>query len=170
MYQAPWSSGEERHHVLWVLNRMPRHRVLIVEDEPDIAQLIKHTLEAPSSAYLGAHLTADFEAVSMSVDGQSVRLTRLEFELLRYLVRRCPCGTPERQAKIRRGRPADRDGCRFRVSVHRLTELRARRCLHEGLRAVLARQLKQDAGNRPSVTSRYLPPGSHHVRIPQEVS
>jgi len=39
-----------------------------------------------SSAYLGAHLTADFEAVSIAVDGQSVRLTRREFELLRYLV------------------------------------------------------------------------------------
>jgi two-component system alkaline phosphatase synthesis response regulator PhoP len=42
--------------------------------------------ERPSSAYLGAHLTADFEAVSIAVDGQSVRLTRREFELLRYLV------------------------------------------------------------------------------------
>jgi DNA-binding response OmpR family regulator len=35
---------------------------------------------------MGAHLTADFEAVSIAVDGQSVRLTRREFELLRYLV------------------------------------------------------------------------------------
>ena len=42
--------------------------------------------ERPSSAYQGAHLTADFEAVSIAVDGQSVRLTRREFELLRYLV------------------------------------------------------------------------------------
>ena len=42
--------------------------------------------ERPSFAYLGAHLTADFEAVSIAVDGQSVRLTRREFELLRYLV------------------------------------------------------------------------------------
>jgi two-component system, OmpR family, alkaline phosphatase synthesis response regulator PhoP len=42
--------------------------------------------ERPSSAYLGAHLTADFEAVSIAVEGQSVRLTRREFELLRYLV------------------------------------------------------------------------------------
>jgi len=42
--------------------------------------------ERLSSAYLGAHLTADFEAVSIAVDGQSVRLTRREFELLRYLV------------------------------------------------------------------------------------
>jgi DNA-binding response OmpR family regulator len=43
--------------------------------------------ERPSSAYVGTHLTADFEDVSIAVDGQSVRLTRLEFELLRYLVR-----------------------------------------------------------------------------------
>jgi DNA-binding response OmpR family regulator len=42
--------------------------------------------ERLSSAYLGAHLTADFDAVSIAVDGQSVRLTRREFELLRYLV------------------------------------------------------------------------------------
>ena len=42
--------------------------------------------ERLSSAYLGARLTADFEAVSIAVDGQSVRLTRREFELLRYLV------------------------------------------------------------------------------------
>ena len=31
-------------------------------------------------------LTADFEAVSIAVDGAPVRLTRREFELLRYLV------------------------------------------------------------------------------------
>jgi DNA-binding response OmpR family regulator len=36
--------------------------------------------------YEGQHLTADFEAVSVSVDGKAVRLTRREFELLRYLV------------------------------------------------------------------------------------
>jgi DNA-binding response OmpR family regulator len=38
------------------------------------------------SGYQGAHLNADFEAVAVSVDGSSVRLTRREFELLRYLV------------------------------------------------------------------------------------
>jgi len=37
-------------------------------------------------SYRGAHLTADFDAVAVSVDGASVRLTRREFELLRYLV------------------------------------------------------------------------------------
>jgi two-component system, OmpR family, alkaline phosphatase synthesis response regulator PhoP len=36
--------------------------------------------------YRGKHLVADFDAVSVNVDGQSVRLTRREFELLRYLV------------------------------------------------------------------------------------
>jgi DNA-binding response OmpR family regulator len=36
--------------------------------------------------YQGRHLHADFDAVSISVDGQPVRLTRREFELLRFLV------------------------------------------------------------------------------------
>jgi DNA-binding response OmpR family regulator len=36
--------------------------------------------------YQGAHLRADFDAVAVSVDGAPVRLTRREFELLRYLV------------------------------------------------------------------------------------
>jgi DNA-binding response OmpR family regulator len=40
----------------------------------------------PPAVYTGKHLTADFDAVSISVDGESVRLTRREFELLRYLV------------------------------------------------------------------------------------
>jgi DNA-binding response OmpR family regulator len=38
------------------------------------------------AAYHGAHLNADFEAVAVSVNGDAVRLTRREFELLRYLV------------------------------------------------------------------------------------
>jgi DNA-binding response OmpR family regulator len=45
---------------------------------------------APSSAavalYRGRHLTADFEAVVIEVDGEAVRLTRREFELLKCLV------------------------------------------------------------------------------------
>jgi two-component system, OmpR family, alkaline phosphatase synthesis response regulator PhoP len=41
---------------------------------------------AESFVYRGTHLTADFDAVAVSVDGASVRLTRREFELLRYLV------------------------------------------------------------------------------------
>ena len=36
--------------------------------------------------YRGRHLIADFEAVNISVDGEEIRLTRREFELLRYLV------------------------------------------------------------------------------------
>ncbi len=36
--------------------------------------------------YQGAHLMADFDAVAVEVDGASVKLTRREFELLRYLV------------------------------------------------------------------------------------
>jgi DNA-binding response OmpR family regulator len=36
--------------------------------------------------YRGAHLAADFDAVAIAVDDAPVRLTRREFELLRYLV------------------------------------------------------------------------------------
>ena len=36
--------------------------------------------------YRGAHLTADFDAVSVYADGRNIRLTRREFELLRCLV------------------------------------------------------------------------------------
>ena len=38
------------------------------------------------SSYSGDRLMADFEAVAIAVDGTPVRLTRREFELLRYLV------------------------------------------------------------------------------------
>jgi DNA-binding response OmpR family regulator len=36
--------------------------------------------------YRGRHLVADFEAVSIAVDGRGIRLTRREFELLKCLV------------------------------------------------------------------------------------
>jgi DNA-binding response OmpR family regulator len=36
--------------------------------------------------YRGRHLTADFDAVVIEVDGEAVRLTRREFELLKCLV------------------------------------------------------------------------------------
>ena len=36
--------------------------------------------------YRGTHLTADFDAVAIDVDGQAVKLTRREFELLQCLV------------------------------------------------------------------------------------
>src|SRR5262245_24382575 len=42
--------------------------------------------EHPLVTYRGEHLVADFEAVSVAVDSETVRLTRREFELLRYLV------------------------------------------------------------------------------------
>ena len=38
------------------------------------------------ATYRGQHLLADFDAVAVTVDGTPVRLTRREFELLRYLV------------------------------------------------------------------------------------
>jgi DNA-binding response OmpR family regulator len=42
---------------------------------------------APAPArFQGRHLVADFDAVSIQVDGEPVRLTRREFELLRFLV------------------------------------------------------------------------------------
>ncbi|HUF23312.1 MAG TPA: response regulator transcription factor [Vicinamibacterales bacterium] len=41
---------------------------------------------AAAAPYRGRHLTADFDAVAIEVDGNPVRLTRREFELLRFLV------------------------------------------------------------------------------------
>jgi DNA-binding response OmpR family regulator len=43
--------------------------------------------EQQTMTYTGARLTADFDAVAVTVDGSPIRLTRREFELLRYLVR-----------------------------------------------------------------------------------
>ena len=43
--------------------------------------------ETPAtSVYRGRHLVADFAAVAVTVEGEAVRLTRREFELLKYLV------------------------------------------------------------------------------------
>jgi DNA-binding response OmpR family regulator len=42
--------------------------------------------EEREGSYQGERLTADFDAVSISVEGAPIRLTRREFELLRYLV------------------------------------------------------------------------------------
>jgi DNA-binding response OmpR family regulator len=42
--------------------------------------------EPTAFIYQGARLTADFDAATVHVDGDPVRLTRREFELLRYLV------------------------------------------------------------------------------------
>jgi two-component system alkaline phosphatase synthesis response regulator PhoP len=41
---------------------------------------------ARQTKHEGKHLVADFDAVAVAVDGTSVRLTRREFELLRFLV------------------------------------------------------------------------------------
>jgi DNA-binding response OmpR family regulator len=41
---------------------------------------------APMAVYKGRHLVADFDAVAVSVQGEPIRLTRREFELLRCLV------------------------------------------------------------------------------------
>ena len=42
--------------------------------------------EAPTAPYEGRHLRADFDAVSISIDNEPIRLTRREFELLKFLV------------------------------------------------------------------------------------
>jgi DNA-binding response OmpR family regulator len=42
--------------------------------------------QAEQDVYRGAHLVADFDAIAVSVDGVSIRLTRREFELLRFLI------------------------------------------------------------------------------------
>jgi DNA-binding response OmpR family regulator len=43
-------------------------------------------LTSAMSMYKGARLVADFDAVAVTVDGEPIRLTRREFELLRCLV------------------------------------------------------------------------------------
>jgi DNA-binding response OmpR family regulator len=42
--------------------------------------------EARQARYTGKHLVADFDAVAVTVDTKPVKLTRREFELLRFLV------------------------------------------------------------------------------------
>jgi len=44
------------------------------------------TRESAGHIYRGSQLVVDFEAVSTTVSGERVRLTRREFELLRYLI------------------------------------------------------------------------------------
>ena len=44
------------------------------------------TDDGAASVYVGTHIKADFEAVAVSVDGDPVKLTRREFELLKFLV------------------------------------------------------------------------------------
>ncbi len=42
--------------------------------------------EPATAVYHGTHLIADFDAVAVTVDSRPIRLTRREFELLRFLV------------------------------------------------------------------------------------
>jgi DNA-binding response OmpR family regulator len=42
--------------------------------------------EAPTAPYEGRHLRADFDAVAIAIDNEPIRLTRREFELLKFLV------------------------------------------------------------------------------------
>ena len=56
-----------------------RVRALLRRGRADARQL-------PSIVYKGKHLIADFDAVHVTVDGDAIRLTRREFDLLRYLV------------------------------------------------------------------------------------
>jgi DNA-binding response OmpR family regulator len=42
--------------------------------------------DGTTPVYQGKHIVADFDAVAVHVDGEPIRLTRREFELLRYLV------------------------------------------------------------------------------------
>jgi DNA-binding response OmpR family regulator len=67
----PFSLRELAARVRAVLRRRPR------EDQET---------RPGESVYRGTHLVADFEAVSVAVDGQAVKLTRREFELLQCLV------------------------------------------------------------------------------------
>jgi DNA-binding response OmpR family regulator len=46
----------------------------------------RQSFAAKGSVYRGERLLADFDAVAVSVDGEAIRLTRREFELLRFLV------------------------------------------------------------------------------------
>lgn len=48
----------------------------------------RNIAEPAPQVYRGSRLMIDFDAVSVTVDGRAVRLTRREFELLRYLVQK----------------------------------------------------------------------------------
>jgi DNA-binding response OmpR family regulator len=58
-----------------------RVRAALRRGRPD-----EQRLNQPPEVYRGKHLVADFDAVSVAVEGVQVRLTRREFELLKYLV------------------------------------------------------------------------------------
>ena len=47
----------------------------------------RHASNPPRDAgYRGRHIVADFDAVAVAVDGHAIRLTRREFDLLRFLI------------------------------------------------------------------------------------
>ena len=103
--------------------------------------------ERLAATYQGSHLVADFDAVSVEVDGAPVRLTRREFELLRYLVqnknrvvsrdkllervwgydrlvetRSVDVHVGRLRQKLGTAGTADRDGRRARLPLHRLAD------------------------------------------------
>jgi DNA-binding response OmpR family regulator len=53
-----------------------------------VRAVLRRRTQIPTAAlvYQGTHLRADFDAVAIAVNGLPVRLTRREFELLRFLV------------------------------------------------------------------------------------
>jgi DNA-binding response OmpR family regulator len=51
-----------------------------------VRAVLRRRAPAAAAVYHGKHLRADFDAVAIEVDGVAVRLTRREFELLRFLV------------------------------------------------------------------------------------
>jgi DNA-binding response OmpR family regulator len=61
-------------------------RELVARVRAVIRRGAPHPAAQPAPVYQGRHLRADFDAVAVTVDGGDVRLTRREFELLRFLV------------------------------------------------------------------------------------
>lgn len=67
------------------MNTARKTRILIVEDEPDIAGLMRHALQRGGDLEVEIVGTGA-AALKVRVAGASVRLTRREFGLLRFLV------------------------------------------------------------------------------------
>jgi two-component system, OmpR family, alkaline phosphatase synthesis response regulator PhoP len=51
-----------------------------------VLRRMRSAAEPAAHVYAGTHLVADFDGAVIRVDGEAVRLTRREFELLRYLI------------------------------------------------------------------------------------
>ena len=58
----------------------------LARSRPRRARAAGRPRQRGAAIYKGGHLDADFDAVAIAVDGAAVRLTRREFELLRFLV------------------------------------------------------------------------------------